>query len=439
MSELSDLYRNKKILAPMVRAGRTPLRLLCLKYGADLCYTEEIVDKKLIEATRVVNEALGTIDYRNGDEIILRLAPEEKGRCILQIGTNCGEKAAKVAKIIGDDVAGIDVNMGCPKPFSIHCGMGAALLTQTEKIIHILTSLKAAARVPVTCKIRVLDNREDTIKLVKEIEKCGVSALGVHGRRRDERQPDQCRVEEIREVARTITTIPVIANGFSGEIEQFSDIEKWRTSTETSSLMIARKALSNPSIFRSEGVLDKYEDIANFLELACQYDESYTMTKYVVQRILGGDQEHDPRGKATVAAGSVLEICRAFGKEEVYNKWRDERKKKQSKKRARVDDDGVYNIEVSFPLKRLKNSVGYSPTPKMVLHDYCVEMKIPKATYEVVKREDKRFVATACLGEKKYRSGIGQPNLRMAEQVAALAALHGMNIRNRLEGSWEEE
>uniref|UniRef100_A0A1I7USU8 DRBM domain-containing protein n=2 Tax=Caenorhabditis tropicalis TaxID=1561998 RepID=A0A1I7USU8_9PELO len=436
---MSELYSNKKILAPMVRAGRTPLRLLCLKYGADLCYTEEIVDKKLIESTRIVNEALGTIDYRNGDDIILRLAPEEKGRCILQIGTNSGEKAAKIARIVGDDVAGIDVNMGCPKPFSIHCGMGAALLTKTDTIIEILTSLKAAAKVPVSCKIRVLDNREDTIKLVKEIEKCGVSALGVHGRRRDERQPDQCRVEEVKEVAETITSIPIITNGFSGEIDRFEDIEKWREATGTSSIMIARKALSTPSIFRKEGILDKYKDIENFLELACQYDESYTMTKYVVQRILGGDQEHDPRGKATVAAGSVLQICKAFGMEDVYNKWKDERKKKESKKRARVDDDGTYNIEVSFPLKRLKNSVGFSPTPKMVLHDYCVEQKLPKPIYETVKREDKRFVSTACLGEKKYRSGVGQPNLRMAEQVAALAALHGMDIRSRLEGNWEED
>lgn len=240
-------------------------------------------------------------------------------------------------------------------------------------------------------------------------------------------------------MAQAVQSIPVISNGLSDEIEQYSDFEKYQLLTETSSTMIARKALSTPSIFRREGCLDKYEDIRNFLELACQYDESYTMTKYVVQRILGADQEYDPRGKATVAAGSVLQICKAFGMEDVYDKWRDERKKKQSKKRARVDDDGVYNIEVSFPLKRLKNSVGFSPTPKMVLHDYCVETKIPKATYEVVKRDDKRFVATACIGDKKYRSGIGQPNLRMAEQVAALAALHGMNIRNLLVGNWEEE
>ena len=32
------------------------------------------------------------------------------------------------------DVAGIDVNMGCPKEFSLKGGMGAALLSQPERI-----------------------------------------------------------------------------------------------------------------------------------------------------------------------------------------------------------------------------------------------------------------------------------------------------------------
>lgn len=51
----TDLYANKFILAPMVRAGRTPLRCLALEYGADLVYTEEIVDQKLLKCTRVRN------------------------------------------------------------------------------------------------------------------------------------------------------------------------------------------------------------------------------------------------------------------------------------------------------------------------------------------------------------------------------------------------
>ena len=94
-------------------------------------------------------------------------------------------------------MAGIDVNMGCPKPFSIKGGMGAALLSHPEKVRgggsdedeeeqkkekeekkeekkeeeddednsdddaqvrDILTKLVAAVgeRLPVTCKIRLL-------------------------------------------------------------------------------------------------------------------------------------------------------------------------------------------------------------------------------------------------------------------------------------------
>ena len=48
-------YRKKQILAPMVRMNTLPLRLLSLDYGADIVYTEEIVDKRMLRTRRVVN------------------------------------------------------------------------------------------------------------------------------------------------------------------------------------------------------------------------------------------------------------------------------------------------------------------------------------------------------------------------------------------------
>lgn len=39
-------YTNKLCLAPMVRSGELPMRLLALKYGADLVWSPELVDKK---------------------------------------------------------------------------------------------------------------------------------------------------------------------------------------------------------------------------------------------------------------------------------------------------------------------------------------------------------------------------------------------------------
>lgn len=66
-------------------------------------------------------EILGTVDYV--DDVIgyclFRTKPEEKDRLIFQMGTSNADRAVALAKMIQNDVAGIDVNMGCPKPVRI--------------------------------------------------------------------------------------------------------------------------------------------------------------------------------------------------------------------------------------------------------------------------------------------------------------------------------
>uniref|UniRef100_A0A7E4V020 DRBM domain-containing protein n=1 Tax=Panagrellus redivivus TaxID=6233 RepID=A0A7E4V020_PANRE len=434
---MSDFYANKIALAPMVKGGRTPLRLLALKYGAELVYTEEIVDVKLLHSRRVVNDILGTVDYLNNTEVVLRIAKEEREKIVLQIGTNNAENAVGVLKKLQGDVAALDVNMGCPKPFSISGGMGAALLSKPESVKHILTALVANATIPISCKIRVLDEPSKTAEFVKMLESTGIQAFGIHGRRRDERPGDDNRISEIKEVV-GLVKIPVIANGNSYLIKENADIEKFRTDTTASSVMIGRKALQNPSIFRKEGVLTMEEEISDFLDLACQYDESYTQTKYVVQRILGGQQEFDPRGRATVAAVNVIEICQAWGKEDVYIKWRDYRRRHSLKRKEGPleDVDGIQTGAITFPAKRLKLKI----TPKLLLNTYCDEKYIARPKYSTSKRDsDHRFEGVVEIDGKKYSSNVSQPNIKMAEQVAALVAIIGLGIRERLPGDWEEQ
>lgn len=148
----NKLFANSTILAPMVRASTTPLRTLALSYGASLVYTEELVDRSIMETKRIVNEELGTIDYikplssfpnkvqkrmlsdaDNPDSakgaILLRIDPTlEKDKLIYQIGTGEAGLAIKAAERVVDDVSGIDVNMGCPKKFSVSGGMGRLVL-----------------------------------------------------------------------------------------------------------------------------------------------------------------------------------------------------------------------------------------------------------------------------------------------------------------------
>lgn len=48
-------YTNKIILAPMVKVGTLATRLLALRYGADIVYSEEIIDFKFLRSYRQVN------------------------------------------------------------------------------------------------------------------------------------------------------------------------------------------------------------------------------------------------------------------------------------------------------------------------------------------------------------------------------------------------
>uniref|UniRef100_A0A2N9I7Y2 DUS-like FMN-binding domain-containing protein n=1 Tax=Fagus sylvatica TaxID=28930 RepID=A0A2N9I7Y2_FAGSY len=126
------------------------------------------------------------------------------------------------------DVAAVDINMGCPKSFSISGGMGAALLTKPELIHDILTTLKRNLEIPVTCKIRLLKSSQDTVELARRIEKTGVSALAVHGRKVPDRPRDPAKWSEIADVVAALS-IPVIANG---DVFEYDDFRRIKDTTE---------------------------------------------------------------------------------------------------------------------------------------------------------------------------------------------------------------
>lgn len=124
------------------------------------------------------------MDYidRTDGTIVFRTSPKEREHLVLQLGTCDASRALKVARLVENDVAGIDVNMGCPKRFSILGGMGAALLKQPVKAKEILKTLVDGLSIPVTCKIRVLGSVEETLELCDQLVDAGIEAITVHGR-----------------------------------------------------------------------------------------------------------------------------------------------------------------------------------------------------------------------------------------------------------------
>ena len=85
------MFGNEPIicLAPMVRVGSLPFRSLCLKYGADFVWSEEIIDKRIISCERVENKELETIDFLTEERkvLIFRTTQQEKNKVIFQLGT----------------------------------------------------------------------------------------------------------------------------------------------------------------------------------------------------------------------------------------------------------------------------------------------------------------------------------------------------------------
>ena len=125
-------------------------------------------------------------------------------------------------------------------------------MEKPETVKDNFTTLARNLDVPVTCKIRLLAEPRRTADLVRTIAGTGVAALGVHGRRREQRPRDPASWEGIRQAVEAVPGLPVIANG---DVFSYSDVARVRRATGAAAVMIARGAQWNPSIFRPAGFL----------------------------------------------------------------------------------------------------------------------------------------------------------------------------------------
>jgi nifR3 family TIM-barrel protein len=154
--------------------------------------------------------------------------------------------AARIVEDLGFDL--VDLNLGCPAKKVVKCNGGSGLLRDLPRIRGIFEAVRAAVTIPFTVKFRAGWNDEEIVcvELAKIAEDCGLCAVALHARTREQGYSGNARWEWIAAVKDAVK-IPVIGNG---DIRSPEDACAMVAATGCDAVMIGRTAPANPWIFR---------------------------------------------------------------------------------------------------------------------------------------------------------------------------------------------
>ena len=166
-------------------------------------------------------------------------------------------EAAKICEDAGFDL--VDLNLGCPAKRVVKCNGGSGLLKDLPVIGKIFEAVRAAVKIPFTVKFRLGwdDNNIVCVPLARMAQECGLNAMALHARTREQGYSGNARWEWIAAVKDAVT-VPVIGNG---DIRTPEDAVAMVAQTKCDAVMIGRTASSNPWIFRQ---IRQYADTGRY-------------------------------------------------------------------------------------------------------------------------------------------------------------------------------
>jgi tRNA-dihydrouridine synthase B len=241
------LFANRPtVLAPMEDVSDAVFRKLCRKYGAELCVTEFVNVEGLLRGCRIAARKV-TLEADDTPTAI-QIYGSDRDRLA---------EAARVAEAANP--AFIDINCGCWVPKIAGRGAGAAWLRDPTAMVDMAKMVASSISLPLTVKTRIgwgPESHMPIVDLARRLEDVGVRALTIH-----------CRTAKMGHSgaadwtwaarAREKVTIPILVNG---DIKSADDAQRALAMTGCAGVMIGRRAIEHPWIFReARALLDRGE------------------------------------------------------------------------------------------------------------------------------------------------------------------------------------